>query len=250
MAEDSLKLNSSLPVEDSKDAELEIWENRAAEFTKRMAQKNIWNMDKKGQLAVQASAQMMSTKIGLYARIPIFCKADNCPYSESCLNLQMGMAPKGQACPIEIAQIQHKYLQYSEQFNLNEDTATFTDERLVEELITMEIYMDRCRALMSKEVSPVQTIVAGVTDNGEPIEQPAISKAAEAYEKFSKKRNEDYSLLMATRKDQSKFQKPDDQKSILDIIHDAEQDNDIYTIEQKPENADEIINASRIKKKE
>ena len=222
----------------AKDAKLATAEENYENFQKLLRSKNIWNHDKPGLMAIKASMQMLSLKTGIYARVPIYCKGERCPYSENCPIFINGLAPEGEACPVEVAQIERKYALYSKDFDLDGPDASPTDLALVEEIITMEIYMERCKSLMSREISPIQMVAVGVTEDGAPVEQPQVSKSVEAYETFSKKRNADFNLLMATRKDKKKDDKEEDRADIFSIIEKAQQMPDFYTVEQKPDNID------------
>jgi hypothetical protein len=235
-------------------------EDNAKKLAEKINKNNPWltgnaHIDSKFTIACNAAQQMRSTHIGLYVRIPLYCKEERCPFSESCVLLMNGLTVKGQPCPQEIAQIKQKYCNYASELGLDkEDCETkYVDEALLEEIITMEIYMDRCKAIMSKEASPVQMVTGGIAANGESYETPQISKALEAYEKFSKKRNEAFNQLMATRRDKAKVDKGNRElKTIQDVLDslDATNDgNDIFTIEQRPDNADELIESGKLKKK-
>ena len=97
------------------------------------------------------------------------------------------------------------------------DESSFTDRRMVSDLVGYDIMLERCKALMTKDGTPVVDIVVNVTENGDEIKQPTVSKAWEAYEKISKKRNDTYQLLMMTRKDKSK-NGTDTTENISDVI--------------------------------
>ena len=60
----------------------------------------------------------------------------------------------------------------------------------------------------------------------------------EAYERFSKKRNEDYSLLVATRKDKKGTKSEENKQDIFSIIDQAQHTEGFYDIEQRPNNLD------------
>lgn len=196
---------------------------------------NIWGHSKAGLLALKANMQMLSTKSGMYARIPIHCKGDACPYADSCITLAEGLAPEGEACPTEVALLARKLRQYTDEFELGGEDSSPTDEALVSEIILMEIQMKRCEALMSQETNPIQTMVVGVSDGGDPIEQPQVSKTVEAYERFSKKRNEDYNLLMATRKDKKKDKGEDQKDDVFTMMEKATAAPGFYDIDKRPE---------------
>ena len=89
---------------------------------------NTWGYSNVGIEAKRAAMSMLATKTGMYARIPLMCKAESCPYSESCSLLPYNLAPIGEPCPIETAQIEIRYAGYEKDFNL--DSASFTDKKL------------------------------------------------------------------------------------------------------------------------
>lgn len=161
--------------------------------------RNMWGYSNVGLEAKRAAMSMLATKTGMYARIPLVCKAESCPYSESCNLLPYNLAPLGEPCPIETAQIEVRYAGYDRDFDL--DNASFTDKNLVAELIKHDIMLERCTSLLTKEGVLVVDVVAGVSENGDEFYRPEVSKHWEAYERIQKKRNEIYNLMMATRKD-------------------------------------------------
>jgi hypothetical protein len=141
---------------------------------------NVWGYSELGLQAKGAAMSAIATKTGLYARIPLICKADNCPYADSCQLLGYNLAPQGEACPVETAQIEFRFLGYAQDFNL--DKASFTDKNLVSELINLDIMIERCKALIAKQEVPVVDVVAGVGENGQEYYRPEVSKYWEGEE--------------------------------------------------------------------
>lgn len=221
------------PCDTAADAEVETAVTSRLNFERAISQQNVWNHSPLGVEAKRAAMTMLSTKHGMYARIPLTCKADTCPYSESCQLLAYGLAPQGEYCPVETAQIELRYAGYSSDFNLDE--ASFTDKNLVSELINLDIMVERCKALMSKEGVPVVDVVAGIAENGEEFYRPEVSKYFEAYERANKRRNELYQLMMATRRDKKKD--APEEKSIRDIIAEVVDvdNNGGFVIDERPE---------------
>ena len=217
-------------------AEVELEENQR-NYDKMMAQlkTNVWGHSQKGLLALKASMHQLSLKTGMYARIPIYCKGEHCPYNESCQAFSNGLAPENEPCPTEVALIGRKVAQYTDEFDLDKDDASPTDKALVEEIILMEVSMERCKALMSQEVNPIQNVAIGLSEEGEPIYQPQVSKVVEAYERFSKKRNADYNLLMATRKDKKKDVEEEKQADIYSIIEEAQNTEGFFDMDERPD---------------
>ena len=166
------------------------------EFEKSLP--NMWGYSEVGLQAKTAAMTMLSTKTGMYARIPLICKAEGCPYADSCSLLPYNLAPLGEPCPVETAQIEIRFAGYEKDFDI--DTASFTDKNLVSDLINHDIMLERCKALLNKEGVLVQDVFAGVTEQGDVYYKPEVSKHWEAYERVQKKRNEIYDMMMATRK--------------------------------------------------
>ena len=66
---------------EANDEEIKPAESRAL-FEKSL--NNVWGYSELGIEAKKAAMTMLSTKTGMYARIPLVCKANNCPYAEKC----------------------------------------------------------------------------------------------------------------------------------------------------------------------
>ena len=182
-------------------------ENRAR--FERSLQTNPWGLSPKALEAKAAARAMLSTKTGLHARIPITCKGETCPYAESCALLPYDMAPTGEYCPIEIAQVEALANGYASDFELDE--MSFTDKMLINEIVAIDIMIERCKGLMAKAGTPVIDVTIAITEQGEEVRQPAIDKALEAYEKLTKRKDQKLQLLHLTRTDK--------------IRHKPEQDN-------------------------
>ena len=176
---------------------------------------NIWGYSNKGLEAKKAAMAMLSTKTGMYAKIPLICKSRQCPYSDTCKLLAYDLAPEGEYCPLETAMIEKSACSYAQDIDI--DSTSFTDRTLLNEIIGYDIMLERCRALMAKEGTPVIEITTGITELGDEIKQPTVSKAWEAYERISKKRNEAYQLMMLTRKD-NKNNNQENQQSMSEIL--------------------------------
>ena len=116
------------------------------------------------------------------------------------------MAPAGEYCPIEIAQVEALASGYASDFELDE--MSFTDKMLINEIVAIDIMIERCKGLMAKSGTPVVDVTIAVTEQGEEIKQPAIDKALEAYEKLTKRKDQKLQLLHLTRTDKIRH-KPD-----------------------------------------
>ena len=209
------------PTED-----VEATENRERLELDLKAPNNPWGLTPKALEATKAAMTMLATKNGLHARVPLVCKGEGCPYANTCKLLAYDLAPVGEYCATELAQIDLRSAGYSNDIDI--DSASFTDKNLLAELITLDVMVERCKALMAEEGTPVIDMAIGVDKEGNEVRQPAVSKAWEAYEKISKKRNEAYQLLMLTRKDKKSKDEDDDGISASQMLHDVI-NNGIYT---------------------
>jgi hypothetical protein len=204
---------------------------RRAKLENAMNSSNPWNRSPLGIEAEKAAMAMLSTKHGMYAKVPITCKGESCPYAFQCELIKYKLAPLGERCPLETARMSEEFAGYAKEFDI--DSASQTDRTLISEIISMDILLDRCQTLMAKEGTPVVDILAGISDSGEEIMQPAVSKAWEAFQAISKRRNDNMQLMMATRKDRKNDK--DDRDKQKDILAEVISDPDFDKVEQRPE---------------
>lgn len=178
---------------------------------------------------------MLSTKSGLYAKIPITCKTESCPYSGTCALLPYGLAPLGEKCPMETAMIETRYAEYVKDYELDE--SSFTDKTLIAELINIDIMLERTKALLSAEQVPITEVVAGMTESGEEYTRPEVSKAYELYERNLNRKDRILKSMLGTR--ESRKGQAEETTSFSDLLSDAINGTD-FIIEQRPEEYKDI----------
>ena len=181
---------------------------------------NPWGLSRKGRAAVTTANKLIRYRNGLKARIPIICTGDKCPYKGTCQLLIYDMAPVGEPCPTEIAQIELRSMGYSQDIDV--ENASFTDKNLLNELIMLDVMLERAKGLLAAEGTPVMEYTIGLSQKGDEIRQPQVSKSWEAYERISKKRDATYDLLMMTRKNKSAEKKNEEgRENVADLIQQA-----------------------------
>lgn len=195
---------------------------------------NLWGYSTLGLESKKAAMTMLSTKHGLYASVPIVCKGMDCPYGSSCRILSADLAPIAEPCPIEVAQIENRYLAYCEDFDL--ENSSFTDNVIVNEIIETDIMLERCKRLISEEMLPIQDVVVTVTEEGEAVTAPQVSKTIELNERLSRKRANLFNLMRATRKD--KRGEVAATMSLTDVLTMAidREDKEEFIINTRPDN--------------
>lgn len=192
---------------------------------------NVWGHSSLGLEAKSAAMAMLSTKTGLYAKVPITCKADTCPYANTCTLLPYGLAPFGEKCPWETALIETRYAGYMEDYNL--DASSFTDSTIVSELINIDVMLERTKALMSEEQTPITDVIAGMTESGEQFTRPEISKAYEIYDRNLSRKDKLLEMMLGTRK--SRKGQDEQDNTVQEILAQALNHTE-FVIEQKPDN--------------
>lgn len=193
---------------------------------------NPWGYSSLGLEAKSAAMAMLSTKTGLYARIPIMCKAESCPYKGSCMLLKYDMAPEGEKCAFETALIEKNLEGYKADFNLTPESS-FTDFTIVKELINADIMMERAQTLIAEEGIAIEEVYTGSNErSGIDFFRKEISKALEIYERHSKMRDRLLDNMMATRKAKSRV-KSNTEKSVYDLIKESIETD--FIVEEIPE---------------
>ena len=175
---------------------------------------------------------MLSTKTGLYAKVPIHCKAEGCPYSDTCLLLDAGLAPYGQKCPFETAMIETRYVGYEKDFGL--DGASFTDNTIIAELINLDVQIERCKSLLAAQQIAIEDVVVGVNEDGKEITRPEVSKAWELYERANNRRDKILDSMLGTRKSRKGTEQQDN--TLNDMLQQIYSQD--FIIEQRPNNLD------------
>lgn len=168
-----------------------------------------WELSEKGREAMAIAGHMAKLKHGLYATIPIRCKAGDCPYADVCRIQIMGKAPQGDHCPVETSTIEELVKRYMAEFEVEEKD--MVDISMIRNLVDIDISILRCNKKLATDAEVVQNIVIAVTEEGQPIRQPQINKAYELQDRLLNRRQKILSLLNGTRKD-----KKDDEAVIQD----------------------------------
>ena len=216
---------------DKEEKELQALEKRMA-FEDMMKQcGNPWGYSAGALESKKAAMTMLSTKTGLYSRIPIICKGHECPYAGTCGLLEYGLETIGERCVMETTMIEQKLANYTQEFDLDE--SSYTDWTLVKELINAEIMIERCMAIISHEGTAIEEIFIGSNEStGESFFRKDISKVQDLYERNLKIKERILDQMMATRKAKSKIKGQDEsaEKSIFDNIFDMD-----FIEDEKPE---------------
>ena len=160
---------------DKKETDLSKRESELVELLDKFVQQyNSWGYTEDGQLLYDKAMHMLATDHAIYARMPIICKGENCIYKNDPLH-------KAGIVKVE---------------------SSYTDKVLVHELITLDLLISRAmQYINNKDYEPVVDVVTNITETGQEITQPMVSKGIELYTNLVQKRDKVFELLSATRKD-------------------------------------------------
>ena len=163
---------------------------------------SAWTQNPNAVQAIEIAKRLRSTKHGMYASVPIICKAEYCPYAESCELQQMQLAPYGDKCPMEIAAIEDLFQRYCSDMNINpEDPTQQVDAIMVKEVVDIDISMLRCDKKMAISADFIVDQVVNVTEDGDAITRQELHPLTEYKEKLRAQKFKTLNLLNSTRKD-------------------------------------------------
>lgn len=165
---------------------------------------SAWTQNPNAVQAIEIAKRLRATKHGMYASVPIICKAESCPYAESCELQQMEIAPYGDKCPMEIAAIEDLFTRYCSDMNIDpEDKNQQVDAIMVKEVVDIDISMLRCDKKMAISADFIIDQVVSVTEDGEAISRQELHPLTEYKEKLRAQKFKTLNLLNSTRKDKS-----------------------------------------------
>jgi hypothetical protein len=158
---------------------------------------SAWNVSPRGRKALDRAVQLRTHQQAFYSAIPIVCKAEECPYAETCQLLDEDLVTVGDKCPLEIAAVEQLFQAYVDELHVD----NIIDLSLVKELVDLDIGILRCENKLAIDADIIQEINFAITQRGQLITQPAIHKAAEYKDKLLNRRHSILQLLHSTRKD-------------------------------------------------
>ncbi|EOO44338.1 hypothetical protein [Bacillus cereus] len=199
-----------------------------------------WTSNPAAVQAIEIAKRLRQTKHGMYAAIPIICKAEHCPYAESCELQQLGMAPYKEKCPMEIAAIEDLFNRYCTDMNINpQDPKQQVDSLMVKELVDLDVSMLRCDKKMAITADFIIENVVGMNADNEAITRQELHPVTEYKDKLRAQKYKTLNLLNSTRKDK--------EGSKVHVVHDPSEraaqmlkiQNDMKILDQSEEDAEQ-----------
>lgn len=128
----------------------------------------------------------------------------NCPYFNN------GVAPVGDACPVEVQLLEYWLEKYKNEFSVDDNN--LTDLHAIGRLCTLDIYeMRLTRYLSEHDQVLLVDFISSYDEQNNAISNKATSAAWDTIEKLGRERSKTLKELMATREAKAKFIKTVDE---------------------------------------
>lgn len=170
--------------------------------------RTVWGLDDAALIKAETSAQKFKLKHGMFAGIPIICKADKCPYVGVC-SISAKHRVVGERCPVEIGAILARFDAWCAHFMITPNGDYIKDEDLVDatlirDLIDNEIQILRAENRIAMSADFIAKTIATVDNKGRAYYEDVVSPEAQFKLQLLDKRYKILQLLNSTRKDKAK----------------------------------------------
>ena len=153
-----------------------------------------WDEKKKARVAAETSPGRIKT--GMVTSIPMICKGDKCVFKDTCKLYLDGDNPLDKPCPYEMGMVKTLMADYVEALDV--DINDIVEYSQIRDLVNLEIQDLRASKYLAKESFITENVV-GISAEGEPIFKKELHLAVELSDKVSKKKNQLFKQLVATR---------------------------------------------------
>ena len=149
---------------------------------------------------------LLKMSTGAAAMTPMYCGGEICPFKDRCVLFEMGKAPLGKQCLIELELMRQWTIDFMEEFDVEPSVATevcYANELAELAILERWVNMNLARATNAELV--IDQIV-GVDRDGDPIIQKQISPFMEIKEKISNRRSKIIKLMVGDRQEKYKME--------------------------------------------
>lgn len=170
--------------------------------------KGVWDLSIAEVERARTASDRSKLKHGMFAGIPIICKADKCPYKSVC-TLPIAHRELNKRCPIEVGTIVARFDSWCAHFSINCELDYIKDEDLVDatlvrDLVDLEVQMLRAENRIAINADFIAEVIATIDNKGKAYYADAVTPEAEFKLLLMDKRYRVLQLLDSTRKDKSK----------------------------------------------
>lgn len=171
------------------------------------AMTQMWGLNAAIIQEVNKSAMIRSSKHGMFASVPIICRAADCSYADSC-SVDPANRILKQRCPMEIGAIITRFNQWCSHFGLDMTGEMIKEEELVDsslirDLVNLEVQMMRCENKIAMSGDFMAKTLLDIDKKCKPYYGDIISPESEYLLVLQDKKIKILNQLNATRKDKA-----------------------------------------------
>lgn len=197
--------NVNAPIQFNNNNTLPVLEGKSnSEVTAAM-----WGMTATSPVIFEISnmSKIYSSKHGLFASVPIVCRADDCVYKDVCM-VTPAQRKLGQRCPMEIAAILSRYEQWCAHFDIDTSNDVIAaedlvDATLIKDLVNIEVQILRAENKIALNGDFMADTLLDIDKKCQPYFGKIISPEAEYLMTLQDKKIKILNQLNATRKDKA-----------------------------------------------
>lgn len=174
------------------------------EITNQLPDSSLKEITLTPQQAMKLKISMQQKSIlGSQAMLPMICKGPTCPIAKTCMLQQIGKAPIGQECPLELAFMMK--LKDELVLSLDVDWNDRIERQAVMDLVETEILQARANGILSEEGFIMENVV-GISENtGDPIMRKEKHIALDVKDMIYKRKERLLKSLVATKEMKKKL---------------------------------------------
>lgn len=134
------------------------------------------------------------------------CAGERCIFAGHCTLIEADMPlPIGHQCPLELMLFRERVSLLCNELGVRpDDKDQYVDYNLIRDLAAVELVMERISYEISDEATQVRYEMAGVTQDGDPIEKEEVNKRYQRWERLQTMKMKILTELSATRRERIK----------------------------------------------
>lgn len=155
--------------------------------------------------SVMLAGQMRSMTSGMSSSVPVICQGNQCPWKSRCTYFQIGKAPVGRQCLIELNIIKQAQFDYMSEYDVTIENRT--EIGMIQELAEIEVFLHRANLNMALSLEESRGVVdapIGFDHEGNVITQKQVSMNIELREKLLERRRKLTKLMVGDRQEKYK----------------------------------------------
>jgi hypothetical protein len=162
------------------------------------------DLDFSPEEAQKVHMHLLKMSTGSAAMTPMYCGGEICPFKRRCVFYEMGKAPLGRQCLVEVELMKQWVVDYMEEFDV--DPQNFTEVAYANELAEIMILERRLNMNLAKADNAELVIDAtvGVDREGDAIIQKQVSPFMELKDKLARRRSNIIKLMVGDRQEKYK----------------------------------------------